>query len=142
MQVPAEFPKLSRDEIYTLMKFLWNKPKREFQILGYMYARNNIKVLMGASSDDGMESLECTKTLIITKSWWDTVDMLASNSMYMYLTIINFYIIYSGASLIRTPVWEPIPIHQQKVTHLSGNSVIRTAILGTEQISEVPLYFN
>ena len=44
---------------------------------------------------------------------------------------------YSGASfirtsLIRTHVWEPIPIPQQKVPHLSGNSVIRTVSLGTE----------
>ena len=35
-------------------------------------------------------------------------------------------------SLIRTPYWEPIPMPQQKVTHLPGNSVIRTVSLGTE----------
>ena len=45
--------------------------------------------------------------------------------------------IYSGTSVIRTsliqtPVWEPTPIPQQKVTHLYGNSVIRTVSLGTE----------
>ena len=42
--------------------------------------------------------------------------------------------IYSGASLIRTSltsVLEPIHIPQQKVTHLSVNSVIRTVSLGT-----------
>ena len=39
---------------------------------------------------------------------------------------------YNVASLIRTPVWEPIPIPQQKVTRLSRNSVIRTVGLGTE----------
>ena len=30
---------------------------------------------------------------------------------------------YPDYSLIRTPDWEPIPIPQQKVTHLSGQSV-------------------
>ena len=50
---------------------------------------------------------------------------------YIYLML------YSVASLIRTllirtPVWEPIPIPQQIMTHLSGNSVIRTVSLGTE----------
>ena len=39
---------------------------------------------------------------------------------------------YPDYSLIWTPVWEPIPIPQQKVTHLSGNSVIWTVSLGTE----------
>ena len=39
---------------------------------------------------------------------------------------------YPDYSLIQTPVWEPIPIPQQKVTYLSGNSVIRTVSLGTE----------
>ena len=58
--------------------------------------------------------------------------------------IVMLMIWFSGASLIWTPliwiihlsawthVWEPIPIPQQKVTHLSGNSVIRTVSLGTE----------
>ena len=40
---------------------------------------------------------------------------------------------YPDYSLIRTPVWEPIPMPQQKVTHLSGNSLIRT-------VSEALLY--
>ena len=37
---------------------------------------------------------------------------------------------YPDYSLIQTPVWEPIHIPQQKVTQLSGNSVIRTVSLG------------
>ena len=39
---------------------------------------------------------------------------------------------YPDYSLIRTPVWETIAIPLQKVTHLSGNSVIRTVSLGTK----------
>ena len=39
---------------------------------------------------------------------------------------------YPDYSLIQTHVWEPIPISQQKLTHLSGNSVIRTVSLGTK----------
>ena len=48
---------------------------------------------------------------------------------------------YSGASLSWTHVWEPIPILQQKVPHLSGNSVIQTVSLGRGvRISEARLY--
>ena len=39
---------------------------------------------------------------------------------------------YPDHSLIQTPVWESIPIPQQKVTRLYGNSVTRTVSLGTE----------
>ena len=46
---------------------------------------------------------------------------------------------YPYYSLIWTHVWEPIPIPQQKVPHLSGNSVNRTRNRGV-WISEVRLY--
>ena len=58
--------------------------------------------------------------------------MHVSNEMLMKNDCARRCFNYSVASLIRTPVWEPIPIPQQKVTHLSGNSVIRTVSLGME----------
>ena len=42
------------------------------------------------------------------------------------------YHTYPDYLLIRTPVWGPISISHHKVTHLSGNSIIRTVTLGTE----------
>ena len=45
---------------------------------------------------------------------------------------IQWSLTYPDYSVIRTYVWEPIPIHQQRMTHLSGNLGIRT-------VSEAPL---
>lgn len=47
-------------------------------------ATKHKSILSGDNADICMESLELTKTLITTKSWWDTVDMLASNSKDLY----------------------------------------------------------
>ena len=49
------------------------------------------------------------------------IEWIAANKKK---TKVGYFRTYSGASLI--------PIPQQKVTHLSGNSVIRTVSLGTE----------
>ena len=45
---------------------------------------------------------------------------------------MQWILTYPDYSLIRTHVWEPIHIPQQKVPHLSENSVIRTVSVGTE----------
>lgn len=49
----------------------WALPEREFQYLAMEYLVMK-KVLLTA------EDLPSIKTLIVTKSWWDTVDLLAS----------------------------------------------------------------
>ena len=66
-----------------------------------------------------------------------SASLVVSNGSLFVLQMLVLTVLYSGASLIRTPlirthVWEPIPIPQQKVPHLSGNSVIRTVSLETE----------
>ena len=51
--------------------------------------------------------------------------------MYMYI-YVQWSLTYPDYSLIWTHAWEPILIPQQKVTHLCGNSFIRTVSQGTE----------
>ena len=47
----------------------WEQPEREFQYLGADYLAKRVRLL----SPDDVPKL---RTLIITKSWWDTVDAL------------------------------------------------------------------
>ncbi len=50
----------------------WTQPEREFQYLGMDYFRSVIRYA-------GPQDLELMRSLIIEKSWWDTVDFIASN---------------------------------------------------------------
>ena len=64
-------------------------------------------------------------------------DPGTGNMVYDMMAVLQWNLAYPDPtypdySLIQTPVWEPIPIPQQKVPHLYGNSVIRTVSLGTE----------
>ncbi|MDQ0243212.1 3-methyladenine DNA glycosylase AlkD [Bacillus fengqiuensis] len=49
---------------------LWEKDEREYQYAALDYIEKSLKKL-------GKEHLPLMETLITTKSWWDTVDMLA-----------------------------------------------------------------
>lgn len=59
---------------WNLIYTLWDMPEREFQYLAFDYLQELKKYLQ---KDD----IEKIKTLIIQKSWWDTVDSLASNTI-------------------------------------------------------------
>ncbi|WP_238011284.1 DNA alkylation repair protein [Dactylosporangium sp. AC04546] len=50
----------------------WALPEREYQYFACDYLRRHAKVLTPAA-------LPAIRTLITTKSWWDTVDILAAN---------------------------------------------------------------
>lgn len=50
---------------------LWERDEREYQYAALDYIDKSLKKL-------GKENLPLMETLITTKSWWDTVDMLAS----------------------------------------------------------------
>lgn len=57
---------------WDLVNTLWSMSEREFQYLAVDY-------LLILKNDLQEKDIENIKTLIITKSWWDTVDTLASN---------------------------------------------------------------
>ena len=64
----------------------------------------------------------------------EKVSVMVVNTFVQYVLWSLTYpdTTYPDYSLVRTHVWKSIPIPQQKVTHLSRNSVIRTVSLGTE----------
>ncbi|HLR92199.1 MAG TPA: DNA alkylation repair protein [Atopostipes sp.] len=52
--------------------FLWELPEREFQLVGIDYLKRVQEYFV-------LEDLKHLKQLVLTKSWWDTVDSLAKN---------------------------------------------------------------
>nr|WP_147535155.1 DNA alkylation repair protein [Bacillus marasmi] len=58
------------DEAFVLG--LWELPEREYQYLALDYLAKSVKKL-------NKQHIGLIQTLITTKSWWDTVDLLAAN---------------------------------------------------------------
>ena len=58
---------------------LWEQEERDFQYLGCFLLEQHRKLLLGSSDEEFLEAMETVKLCISTKSWWDTVDMLASH---------------------------------------------------------------
>ena len=56
---------------WDLVNLLWDLPEREFQYLAIDYLIPKKKYLQ-------VEDISQLRKLILTKSWWDTVDMIAS----------------------------------------------------------------
>ncbi|KAL5008342.1 hypothetical protein ScPMuIL_013923 [Solemya velum] len=77
-QVLATRPVLSDQEIQQLLIAVWQRNQREFQYFGVDCASKYVKTLIGSDLQTCLKSLTCIQTLITSKSWWDTVDLLAS----------------------------------------------------------------
>lgn len=67
----ARHRSLERDELITAALDLWELPERELQYAACDLLIRHVKRLDG-------DALPDTETLITTKSWWDTVDPLAT----------------------------------------------------------------
>ena len=67
----AGFPAPTEAELRLIVEACWARPEREFQYVGCDYLRIHEAV-------PGPGFLAVTRTLITTKSWWDTVDPLAT----------------------------------------------------------------
>ena len=79
----SQFATLDRNTLMTLLSLLWQRPQRELQYLAIDIAISKVAVLCGTSSDECLQAAQFVGAeLITTKSWWDTVDMIASNGMY------------------------------------------------------------
>ncbi|MEI5908290.1 DNA alkylation repair protein [Bacillus spongiae] len=59
-------------QLNSIIEVLWNEPEREFQYVGLSLLEKNKKKLT-------VKQLPWIETLVTTKSWWDTVDHLASS---------------------------------------------------------------
>ena len=59
---------------------LWEEEEREFQHFGCTLLEKHRQLLLGTTDREFHEAMETVKRCICTKSWWDTVDMMASHS--------------------------------------------------------------
>src|SRR5262249_24434775 len=65
-------PPASQAEVTAVTLACWELPEREYQYLGCTHLRRHAGLLNPTS----VPALEC---LVTTKSWWDTVDELATH---------------------------------------------------------------
>jgi 3-methyladenine DNA glycosylase AlkD len=70
----AGAPRPTEAELVQLTTACWHKQQREFQYFGTDYVRQHV----GSCSEEFLGHL---KLLITTKSWWDTVDALATHGV-------------------------------------------------------------
>lgn len=75
-----EYGKLSWDETEKAVKHLWRQPEREFQYVALTMLEKQKKNLPSSS-------ILLLEELITTKSWWDTVDHLASHMVGAYFRL-------------------------------------------------------
>jgi 3-methyladenine DNA glycosylase AlkD len=63
---------LSIDQLEPAVRELWLQPEREYQYLALTLIDKSLKRL-------GREAIDWLEELVVTKSWWDTVDYLAAH---------------------------------------------------------------
>lgn len=73
-QAVRGLPPLDNRSVASLARALWRKPEREYQYSATGIIRRHQKQL-----DAGF--METAEHLITTKSWWDTIDELAQNTV-------------------------------------------------------------
>lgn len=64
--------KFQDEDMMSVIHSLWEKPEREYQYVAVDYLVKNKRYL-------NVEHLDMIKYLIVTKSWWDTVDLIATH---------------------------------------------------------------
>ena len=69
--VVSGLPAPTEDEIRTVALACWELPEREYQYFACDWLRRHVRV-------PGAGFLGTVRTLLTTKSWWDTVDPLAT----------------------------------------------------------------
>ena len=65
-------PIQNEDELLTIMDHLWTKDEREYHYAACDLGEKYLKLC-------SQKALKTFETMIRTKSWWDTVDKIASN---------------------------------------------------------------
>ena len=67
-------------EVRDLVKILWAKPQRELQYFAIDYLIKHFKTF-GVERAEFDANIESVKNLVTAKSWWDTVDLLSSETV-------------------------------------------------------------
>lgn len=69
-----------KPELEKLVKKLWKQPQREYQMFAQELVHKYIK-------DFKKGDIELLEYMVTHKSWWDTVDFIAANSMGTYFKL-------------------------------------------------------
>ena len=72
---PAYLP--PKEELFPIIKALWSKPQRDYQLFGQELVFKYLHQLE-------QEDMELLEYMVIHKSWWDTVDYIAYQLMGFY----------------------------------------------------------
>lgn len=70
----------SRNELDALIKTLWSKPQREYQLFGQELALKTLKHFE-------KEDIKLLEYMVVNKSWWDTVDFIANKLIGGYFKV-------------------------------------------------------
>ena len=87
-KLQKEFTATHRDKLTRrsfLLEFvccLWKQDERECQLYGVDLMSQFDSTALGETQAEFDEAVTCIQSLITTKSWWDTVDLLASHSEF------------------------------------------------------------
>jgi len=71
-EVLAGLPKPTEDDLRAVALGCWELPEREYQYFACGWLRRHARICSAGF-------LETARQLIVTKSWWDTVDALAAH---------------------------------------------------------------
>ncbi len=98
--------KMEFHELQQVVLGLWQLEEREFQYVALDFLLKHKKV-------SGMDEIAFLESLIISKSWWDTVDLLATHRVGVYFQ--------------KYPLMIPIKLNEWNAS--SNRWLIRTGIL-------------
>ena len=82
---------LQRDFLLRFAVALWREDERECQLYVVDLMAEHRQLVLGETEREFVEAVACAEVLITTKSWWDTVDMLASNSENTSLLLVSLF---------------------------------------------------
>lgn len=68
----AEAKALSKPDLISLVNQLWNAEQRDYQYTAMEFLQRNKKKFV-------IDDIDFLERLLVTKSWWDSIDMLASH---------------------------------------------------------------
>ena len=70
----------NKKELNTIVKLLWQKPQREYQLF-------SMDLLIKYAKRFDKEDIELLEYMVTNKSWWDTVDVVAGKLMGAYFKL-------------------------------------------------------
>jgi 3-methyladenine DNA glycosylase AlkD len=122
----------TRDQLIEIVLKLWQLEQREYQYIG-------TDLLVTYRKKMTVANLETIEDLIITKSWWDTVDALAANVIGPILnTDENFKNKWAYKWINSNIMWlnRTAIIFQLKYRNMVNSDLLTTAILTHDSSKE------